>query len=145
MPSLYELRLLTHHVIAEGKAAYDAVIADPISANLHAARMTMFTGHGFQALFRYEALVYQAHKLRSLESFTKTMGRHEPPPKQRAARERADAFSKRVFGAVSVIEFLKTQFTSDEDVLDTPEHWPRFEFTQEAKLVYVAPRAYRNT
>ena len=145
VPSLYELRLLTHHIIVQGKASYDAVIAQPLSANEHAAQMSMFTGHSFQALFRYEALVYQAQKLRSLESFTNTLGRHEPTPKQREARERGTAFVKRVFGALSVIEFLKTQFTAEEDILDVPEHWPRFEFTPEAELVCVGSRAYRNT
>jgi hypothetical protein len=141
VPSLYELRLLTHHIIAEGKVAYDAVIENPAAANAHAARMNMFTGHGFQALFHYEALVYQAQKLRLLDAVTKTLGRHEPAAKQRAARERSAAFGKRCFGAITAIEFLKTQFTGDEDVLDIPEQWPRFAFTPQAELVCVQSAA----
>jgi hypothetical protein len=144
VPSLYELRLLTHHIVAQGRTAYDAVIASPRSAAEHAVRMTMFTGHSFQALFRYEALVYQAQKLRLLDAVTKTLGRPEPNAKQRAARERGNAYAKRCFGALVAIDFLKTQFTGDEDILDVPERWPRFEFTPEAEVV-CAGTPQRNT
>jgi hypothetical protein len=136
--SLYELRLLTHHIIAEGRQAYDRVIADPASAREHATRMTMFTGHSFQALFRYEALVYQAQKQRLLDAMTKTRGQKEPTAKQLAAREKSEAAGKRGFGALVVVEFLKTQFTSDEDILDVPERWPAFEYTPDAEVVRVA-------
>ncbi len=137
VPSLYELRLLTHHIVAEGRAAYDAVIASPRTANEHYARMNMFTGHSFQALFRYEALVYQSQKLRLLDAITKIGGRREPSPKQRAARERGEAFAKRTFGGLVVNDFLRTQFLGGEDVLDVPEQWPHFELTTEYEVVRV--------
>jgi hypothetical protein len=135
--SLYELRLLTHHIIAEGRAAYDRAIAEPRSAREHAARMTMFTGHSFQALFRYEALVYQAQKQRLLDAIAKTRGQKEPTARQRAAREKSQAAGMRAFGALVVAEFLKTQFTSEEDVLDVPEKWPAFEYTADNEVVRV--------
>jgi hypothetical protein len=137
VPSLYQLRLLTHHIIAEGRAAYDAVIADPSSARAHADRADMFTGHSFQALFRYEALVYQSQKLRLLDVTTKVRGRPAPSDRERAARTRIAAIAKRGLGVLSVVEFLKTQFTEDEHVLDIPERYPHFEFTPEAEVVRV--------
>jgi hypothetical protein len=135
--SLYELRLLTHHIISEGREAYDGVMADPRSAREHAERMNMFTGHSFHALFRYEALVYQAQKQRLLDAMTKTRGQKEPTAQQRAKREKSEAAGKRGFGALVVIEFLKTQFTTDEHVLDIPEQWPAFEYTADAEVVRV--------
>jgi hypothetical protein len=139
VPSFYELRLLTHHIVAEGRAAYDAVIADPGSARAHAERATMFTGHGFQALFRYEALIYQSQKLRLIDVMTKVGGRPEPNARQQAARARIGQLARRCLGVVSVVDFLKTQFTEDEHVLDVPERYPRFEFTADAEVVRVSP------
>jgi hypothetical protein len=135
--SLYELRLLTHHILAEGRAAYDRAIAEPRSARENAARMNLFTGHSFQALFRYEALVYQSQKQRLLDAMTKTRGQKEPTARKRAAREKSEASGRRGFGALVVVEFLKTQFTSEEDVLDIPERWPAFEYTADNEVVRV--------
>jgi hypothetical protein len=137
VPSLYELRLLTHHIIAEGRAAYDAVIADPNSVRAHAERVDMFTAHSFLALFRYEALIYQSQKLRLLEVVTKVRGRPEPSERQRAARAKNEAIGKRGFGVLSVAEFLRVQFTEAEHVLDVPERYPQFEFTPEAEVVRI--------
>jgi Lipase maturation factor len=133
--SYYELRLLTHHILTEGRAAYDRAIAEPRTARENAARMTMFTGHAFAALFRYEALVYQAHKQRLLDVVQKKRGQRELTEKQKLARDKNLAIGQRAFGALVVAEFLKTQFTGEEDVLDVPERWPVFEYTSEAEVV----------
>jgi hypothetical protein len=126
----YHLRLLTHHIIGEGKAVYDAVIRDPALAVGHAPRMTMQSGNFFHAIFRYELLVYQSQKLRMLEAIAEHAGRPPLTAAQTRAKERLDGIARRLFGAVELTEFLKTQFTTSEDVLDVPENWPRFEFTR---------------
>lgn len=97
----------------------------------------MFTGHSFQALFRYEALIYQSQKLRLLDA-TKVSGRPAPSDREQAARERIAEIAGRGLGVLSVVEFLKTQFTEDEHVLDIPERYPRFEFAPDAEVVLTA-------
>jgi hypothetical protein len=135
VPSLYELRLLTHHIVARGKAAYDAVILQPSAASEHAARSSMFSAHSFQALFRYETLVYQSQKIRLIDAVTQLGGRRELNPRQLVERARFEAIARRTFGALSVVEFLKTQFTAEEDCLDIPECWPHFEFSASDEVV----------
>jgi hypothetical protein len=145
VPSLYELRLLTHQIVAAGKPAYDAVIAEPLAAREHAARSTMYNGQIFHALFRYETLVYQSQKLRLIDAFTQIGGRRALNSRQLAARERFEAVARRTFGALSVVEFLKTQFTGEEDRLDIPERWPHFEFTSDDEVVRCAGEHASNT
>jgi hypothetical protein len=133
--SLYELRLLTHHIVAQGRAAFDAVMAEPARASEHAQAMTLFSGHALQAVFRYEWLVYQSQKLRLMDSLVHPDGRREPSARQRATLAKNAALAKRVFGALTVAEFLKTQFQDDEHVLDIPERWPRFALDQHGELI----------
>jgi hypothetical protein len=135
--SLYELRLLTHHIIAQGRDAYDAVIAEPARATEHAAVMTMFTAHSIHAVFRYEWLLYQSQKLRLMDTVLRIEGRSALSRKQQATRAKNEALAKRVFGAITVAEFLKTQFQSEEHTLDIPEHWPTFTFNEHAEVVRI--------
>ena len=37
-------------------------------------------------------------------------------------------------------DFLKTQFSAEEDVLDVPEHWPRFAVNEHDEVVRVPAR-----
>lgn len=130
----YHLRLLTFHIVTEGRDAYDAVIRDPSLAARHAANMTMRSGNFLHAIFRYELLVYQSQKLRLLEASTAHAGRPPLSEKERLAKEKIDGVVKRLWGAVELTEFLKTQFTTEEDVLDVPENWPRFEFAADGEV-----------
>jgi hypothetical protein len=135
--SLYHLRLLTHHIVAEGREHYDAIIFDPRLAQEHAARMTMCSGNRLLALFRYETLVFQAQKLRLMGACLEHGGRPEPTDKQRLGKERMDAIARRLFGVLDVVDFLRTQFLQEEDVLDVPERWPRFFINERAEVVRI--------
>jgi hypothetical protein len=135
VPSYFHLRLLTLHVIADGREAYDTVFEKPLDARDAAARMTMASGGALMAVLRYEALVYQSQKLRLLAAFTELEVRPEPTERQREAKRRADALTRRLFGAVEFIDFLKTQFTSSEDILDIPESLPRFRIEPSGEVV----------
>jgi hypothetical protein len=137
--SYFHLRLLTAHVIGMGRDAYDAVMSDPASAQAHVPSLTMPSGGVFLALFGYEDLVYQSHKLRLLDAFTKFDGRPEPSVAQRQAEEARTAMVERLFGAVEFIEFVKTQFLDDEDVLDVPEELPRFTILDSTEVVRAVP------
>jgi hypothetical protein len=110
------------------------VIRDPTLAVGHAANMTMQSGNFFHAVFRYELLVYQSQKLRMLEAITEHAGRPPPTEAQKRAKAQFEGFARRLFGAVELTEFLKTQFKTQEDVLDVPENWPRFEFAKTTEV-----------
>lgn len=137
----YHLRLLCFHIVSEGKAAYDAVIAEPARAREYGERMTLCSGNYLHALFRYEALVYQSQKARLLAAYTQHEGRPALTDKQRQIKAKIDAVVRRVWGAVDMAEFLQTRFLADEDVLDTPERWPRFAVDDRAQVVRLPPPA----
>jgi hypothetical protein len=129
------LRLLAYHVVGEGREIYDAVMADPMLAREQATRMTMFSGNRLRALFRYEDFVYQSQKLRLLEALNEYAGRPEPTENQRRSKERFESIARRLWGALDLIDFLKTQFVTEEDVLDVPERWPRFAVNEDDEVV----------
>lgn len=135
--SVYELRLLTQYIISQGRAAYDLVLADPELASAYAADMTLFSGHAFVAMFRYEWLVHQSQKLRLRDAGMKHEGRHELSERQRVAYDKSLEAAKRAFGVLKLVELLKTQFATEEDVLDIPERYPRFAFTSRAAVIRV--------
>jgi hypothetical protein len=137
--SNYHLRLLTHYIVAQGRPTYDAVMAGPRLAIEHAQHVTMFGSNVLQALFRYEALVYQSQKLRLLAAITQHEGRLAPTEQQRKNQQGIVNLTERSFGAVDLVEFLKTQFLTAEDVLDVPERWPRFKLTPQAEVVRIEP------
>jgi hypothetical protein len=131
----YHLGLLTRHIIGEGRETYDAVIRDPLLAVGELEKMSMQSGNYFDALFRYEVFLFQAQKLRLLENYLEHEGRMKPTPKQRAFLDRVNSIVRRIFGAVEMVEFLKTQFKTEEDVLDVAENWPRFAMTPSGEVV----------
>ncbi|HVW23767.1 MAG TPA: lipase maturation factor family protein [Polyangiaceae bacterium] len=122
----HHVRLFAYHVLGSGRASYDALVADPAKAVSLSERMTMCSGLYVQALFRYEAIAYQCQKLRLMAAFTEHEGRPAPTETQRKNKERVDALIRGVVGSLDVVDFLKTQMTTAEDVLDIPEAWPRF-------------------
>jgi hypothetical protein len=142
--SLYHLRLLTHHIVAEGRTAFDAVIGDPRIAQGYADRMTMSSSNRLLALFRYETLVYQAQKLRLMAACLEHGGRPEPTEKERIGKARIDAIARRLFGVLDVVDFLKTQFLEEEDVLDVPEQWPAFFINERAEVVRIGAEPDRD-
>ena len=131
----YYVRLLSYQIVSEGREVYDAVMARPELAREHAERMTMYSGHLFQALFRYENLVYQSQMLRLLAAWTHWEGRPALGPAQQQTRARSKGFEEWLWGKLELTEFFKGQFTSEEDCLDIPEQWPRFRLAQGHEIV----------
>jgi len=122
----YHLGLLTHHVIAQGRCHYDMIFGDPTRAAGELAGMTIQSGATLSTLFRFETVVHHSQKLRLLESQLAQSGRPEHGLRQARLVRWAHAVAQRIFGCFEVIEFLRTQFQSERDVLDVPECWPRF-------------------
>ncbi len=137
--SSYALRLLCHHVVVLGREEYDRVATDPSHAIERVQEMTMQSGNQLEAVFRYEALVHQSHKLRLLDAYNHQEGRAPLPDKQRRVVERMDRFLRCLYGSMDVADFLKTQFATHEDVLDIEENWPRFAVLRDGKVVRRSP------
>jgi hypothetical protein len=87
-----------------------------------------------QAIFRYEWLVYECQKLRLLDSVLQIRGRTPLSVREQHARAKNEAMAKRVFGALTAIEFLKGQLSSHEHA-DVPENWPQFCFDEHAEVI----------
>jgi hypothetical protein len=135
----HHVRLFACHVLAGGRAAYDAVVADPVRAAGESARMTLASGCYLTALFRYEAVAYQCQKLRLMAAFTDHEGRPPPTETQRRNKDRLDAAIRGIVGSLDVVDFLKTQMTTPEHVLDCPEAWPRFRMDETGEVKPVPP------
>jgi Lipase maturation factor len=139
--SNYHLHLLTHQIVAEGRALFDEMCEEPRRACGYAAGLNLYASQVFHALLRYEKLVYQSQKLRLLDLGLKMAGRTQPSEKQRKARERAFAMLTRAFGAIEVAEFLTREFTNEEDVLDIPECWPSYRILPSGRVERVSALA----
>lgn len=132
--SHYHLRLVTHHVVGDGLDAYDHAMREPLVARDALASMTMASGHLFQVLFRYEAVVFQSQKLRILDAYTEFSGRRPPTEKQREGLARFDDIARHVFGALDAADFMKKQFTTEDDQLDCPENLPSFRIAPDGSV-----------
>jgi hypothetical protein len=130
----HHLRLLCQHIITEGRATYDAVAADPRAAAAELERMTLFSGYYFQALLRYEALIFQCQKLRLMEHYEKYQGRPEPTQSERDRLGRILEIARRIFGPLEPAEFLKGQLRAEGEALDVPERWPQFALRESGKV-----------
>ncbi|HMJ15793.1 MAG TPA: lipase maturation factor family protein [Polyangiaceae bacterium] len=137
----YHLRLLCQQILAEGRETYDSVVREPERAVSHAEQLSIAAGHYFQAVFRYEAFVYQSQKARLLAAYAQHQGRPVPDAKERERLARIEGIARRVFGPIEIIDFLKEQFKSDEDRLDNPEDWPHFRLLASGQVLRVPPPA----
>jgi hypothetical protein len=122
----FHARLLAYHALGEGRAAYEALFADPGFAPGAAERMTMCSASYVWALLRYEAMAYQCQKLRLMTAFTSHEGRTQPTETDLAKSKRIEAAIRGIVGSLDMVDFLKTQMLGPEDVLDVPEAYPRF-------------------
>jgi hypothetical protein len=135
----HHARLLAYHVLGEGRAAYDDLFRDPSRAGSESERMTMQSANYLQALFRYEALLYQCQKLRLMQAFTEHEGRSEPSEAKRKSAEKLQAAVKGIVGSLDLVDFLRTQMSGPEHALDTPEAWPRFRMDATGEVRPVRP------
>ena len=137
------LRMLCLHIVSEGLDSYDAVMRDPDSALVYLAQATLHTGLYLHAIFRYETLLFQSHKFRLVEA-ADTRGTRVSLIESQNWFERLQLQLGRALGSFDLLTFLRTQFTTDEDVLDVPEDLPRFELLPngEVKRVTQVPEAH---
>jgi hypothetical protein len=137
VPTYFHLWLLAHHIIGSGPEAYRRAFADPESAAEFIASLTPQNGlYGF-ALFRHDALRFEAQKLRLIEAFTYP---HDPGEKraqaERLQQKRFDdlpggerfAFrvAFRVSGYFHVLSAIRDSFRGARFEANHPEQYPCF-------------------
>ncbi len=137
VPTYFHLWLLAHHIIGCGREAYERVFAHPESAAEHVPQLSAQTGLYGLALFRSDALRFEAQKLRLIEAFTHP---HAPEAKARLAeRLRARDFEGlpagerfafraafRISGYFHVLPAIREAFSGSRFEPEHPELYPRF-------------------
>jgi hypothetical protein len=137
VPTYFHLWLLAHHIIGCGPEAYGRAFADPASAVEHLPALTPQTGLYGMALFRYDALRFEAQKLRLIEAFTHP---HDPAAKRAQAEcLRIGSFGDlpagerwalrvafRVSGYFHVLSAIREGFQGARFEAEQPEQYPRF-------------------
>jgi hypothetical protein len=137
VPTYFHLWLLAHHIIGRGPVAYRKAFDDPASAAEHIESLTPQTGLYGLALFRYDALRFEAQKLRLIEAFTYP---HDPADKRaQAERVRQGRFDDlpagerfafrvafRVSGYFHVLSAIRDSFQGERFEAEHPEQYPRF-------------------
>jgi hypothetical protein len=137
VPTYFHLWLLAHHIIGLGREAYARAYADPSSAAEHIQSVTAQTGLYGLALFRHDALRFEAQKLRLIEAFTHP---HDPVAKraqaERTRERRFDGLSAgerlalrvafRVSGYFHILPELRDAFRGERFEAQHPERYPCF-------------------
>jgi hypothetical protein len=126
LPTHYHRALFTHHLVRHGKAVVDEVLANPERAEGYAAAFTLEAGLYLFALFRLPNLVWEAHKVRLLDTVL-ARASERFPDSDRAAFERGiENSAKKVWGATYVTPLLRRYFKQPEYCDGTPENYPEF-------------------
>ena len=137
VPTYFHLFMLAHHVIGQGQEAYRRVFADPLSASEHIPALTPESGLNNIALFRSDALRFEAQKLRLIESFTFPHDPAEKRERDRRLRARdldglpagerfAVSVALRVSGYFHVLSHLRDSFAGSRFEAEHPERYPSF-------------------
>lgn len=137
VPTYFHLWLLAHHIIGEGRDVYHRVFDAPERAADFIPELTTQTGLYALALFRHDALRFEAQKLRLIEAFSHP---HDPAKKremaERLRRRDFDGLSPaerlafriayRVSGYFHVLPELRDAFREPRPELEHPERYPSF-------------------
>ncbi len=132
--------MLAQRVISDGKDAYLAALADPLSLAERASTLTEREGLYMLGVFRYEALVFEAQKLRLI---TAIMPPHNDEAKARIARgegmtdfeRNVSKIAERFAGFFSVMPVLRESFIGEPFDQGYPERYPRFEQLESGEVV----------
>jgi hypothetical protein len=137
VPTYFHLWLLAHHIIGLGPVTYRRVFEQPLRAAAYVPDLTPQTGLYALALFRHDALRFEAQKLRLVESFTHP---HDPAAKlalaERLRRRDFDGMPSgerfalrvafRVSGYFHVLPAIREAFRGPRFEPEQAECYPRF-------------------
>jgi hypothetical protein len=122
----YHLGMFGRFLVAAGRDIYDRAMGDVAVAAAELAKMTLHTGAYLDVIFRYEIYVFQASKFRLLAAYLEHEGRPKLEQTENPVLIWLERSARRLFGAIDMVELLKTEFQTEEHELDIPERWPRF-------------------
>ncbi|HTV22737.1 MAG TPA: lipase maturation factor family protein, partial [Polyangiaceae bacterium] len=137
VPTYFHLWLLAHHIIGCGPGALRRVFDVPSRAAEFIPELTPQTGLYALGLFRYDALRFEAQKLRLVESFTHPhAGAEKRALAERLRRRDFDGMSPgerfalrvafRVSGYFHVLPAIRESFQGARFEPEHPERYPRF-------------------
>jgi len=132
------LWLLIHDVIWEGREAYEAMLADPLALRARAETLSLEHGLFLLTLFRFDAMVFEAQKLRLLNSFTESYRPASFVEKERQVRERFAQLSM----FPEVVDFLQDKFKGEPYDQGYPEHYPAYEVEPSGVVVLRSSSKY---
>lgn len=130
----FELGMLASDAVVHGKGSYDAVFADPRKARELTSALTIGRGLFMTAIFRYDAMVFEAQKMRLLRAIMEPEGRRTTPGAQNLER----VFTKlgeRLFAIAVLSPFMVEQFKGPAYERGFPERYPKFKLTPSAAVV----------
>ncbi len=134
----FQLWMLVQHIIGTGKDAYLAAVARPESVVDYVPQLTTFTGLYLHALFRLDQIIFEAQKLRLIESYVHP---HDPEKKRQIAQKLKSRnfeelpgpeklftrIAQRVSGFFNVAAELRESFIGPQYDRGYPELYPTFE------------------
>lgn len=123
-------------VIWDGREAFDALLAQPLSLRTRLEASTLEHGMFFTAIFRYDALVFEAQKLRLIRNFVLSHYVRKPGPRSRW-EERGAALAEKVTMFPELVEFLKDKFEGAPFDEGYPERYPRYRTDSEGVVQLV--------
>jgi|SoiMethySBSTD1v2_1073268.scaffolds.fasta_scaffold07836_4 lipase maturation factor len=144
--SNFHLSMLAHHIIGCGRDAYLAAVKNPESVSGYAPALTVHTGLYSLGVFRFEAMTFDAQKLRLLETYFYP---HDPE-KKRAMQEKmkledisalpkneqlAIRVLRATFGFFSLVPHLREGFRGPKFERGYPELYPTFTELESGEVV----------
>jgi hypothetical protein len=136
----FALGMLTSDIIARGKAVYDRAYSDPLSAVPLAEGLTIARGLFLMGVFRYEAMVFEAQKLRLLQAIMEPSGRRTTSGEQKLEKT-LETIGEHAFAIAALTPFLREQFKGPAYERGYPERYPKFEVLPSAAVVRIKDAA----
>ena len=123
------LWLLMHDVILDGRDAYKAMLDDPLSLAPRAEQLSLERGLYLMTIFRYEAMIFEAQKLRLIQNFV--ISYHTPTPRRARFEARLRKLGERVTLFIEAFEFLQDKLKGPAYDRGYPERYPEWIRTPE--------------
>jgi hypothetical protein len=131
----YEFVLFAQDLVADGRAAVEAVLTEPARSLERVATFTLERGLYLTALFRLDHLVWEAHKIRMLDAVLVRSSERFPSSDRAAAERKMEETSRRLWGVSKLTPFLRARFEGPEFAGGTPEQYPKFSELDSGEIV----------
>jgi hypothetical protein len=126
LPTHYDVACLAQHLLLQGRAVVEDVLAHPEHAVARAAEVTPETSLYLSAMFRLDRLVWEAHKMRFLDMILVRSSERFPGSERARAEKKLEETAKKLWGVARLTSFLRGKFREAEYCDGTPEMYPEF-------------------